>query len=113
MPDSGLAGGAVHHLLDDSPAQLPSPESSMPPHQLVMSRIGLLLLLLHSVFLLSRQAVLAWHSVFTQKHSVLSPTTITELQLTSLHGVVLYAALSKFLPGGCLFWLCSSHFLFC
>ena len=31
MPDSGLAGGAVHHLLTDSPAQLPSAESSMSP----------------------------------------------------------------------------------
>ena len=29
MPDSGLPGGAVHHLLNDSPAHLPSAKSSM------------------------------------------------------------------------------------
>ena len=46
MPDSGLPGGAVHHLLNESPAHLPPPESSMLPHHLVMCMCGFLLLLL-------------------------------------------------------------------
>ena len=41
-PDSGLPGGAVHHLLDASPAHLPSPESSTLSHHPVTCRSSLL-----------------------------------------------------------------------